>query len=573
VKPGADPAVVERETDAVVGELLRSGPTGEELARAQNRALADFVRGAERLGGFGGRSDILAQSMTFGGRPEAYLDRLEGLATATSGQVSEAARKWLEAPHYTMVVTPLAKLEPAPAAVDRKVLPSLGAAPEATFPAVQRATLANGLKVMLLERHGVPIVQLALAIDAGYSSDSAARAGAASLALELMDEGTTTRDAFRIADELDALGARLSTSSSLDLSFVRLQALPMNLRRSLEIFADVVRHPAFPPEMVALEKRRRLAQIGQEKVQPFALPIRIVPRLLYGSGHAYGNPGTGSGYEGTVGSLTRDDLVAWHAAWAHPNNSTLIVTGDVTLKDLLPDLEGALAGWKPAPAPGKDVAPVARTAGRKVYLVDKPDAPQSVIVAAHLSEAGGDAEDLAIETVMVNFGGMATSRLNRNLRLDKHWSYGTSGRLTDGRGPRTMMVIAPVQTDKTKESMIEVAKELRGAAGERPLAGEEYASIMRNQTMRLPGRFETLAALETAAIDLINYRYPDDYYAKYASNVRGLSEADLSAVAKKFIRPEEAVWVVIGDLKKIEAGVRELGFGDVVTIDTDGNVR
>jgi zinc protease len=120
--------------------------------------------------------------------------------------------------------------------------------------------------------------------------------------------------------------------------------------------------------------------------------------------------------------------------------------------------------------------------------------------------------------------------------------------------------------------MIEVAKELRGVAGERPLAGEEYASIMRNQTMRLPGRFETLDALEDAAIDLINYRYPDDYYAQYAGHVRKLSEADLDAASKKFVRPEEAVWVVIGDLKKIEAGVRELGFGEIVRIDADGNV-
>jgi zinc protease len=199
-----------------------------------------------------------------------------------------------------------------------------------------------------------------------------------------------------------------------------------------------------------------------------------------------------------------------------------------------------------------------------VYLIDKPDAPQSVIFAAHLSETGGQPDDLAIETVLRNFGGIATSRLNRNLRLDKHWSYGVRGGLTDARGQRPFVITAPVQTDKTKESIVELIKEMRGVAGERPLAGEEFASVMRNQTLSLPARFDTLGALETAALSLINYRYPDDYYSKYASSVRALTDVQLNAAGKKIVRPEEVIWVIVGDLKKIEPGVRELNLGEVV---------
>lgn len=206
----------------------------------------------------------------------------------------------------------------------------------------------------------------------------------------------------------------------------------------------------------------------------------------------------------------------------------------------------------------------------KIYLIDKPDATQSVIVAAHVSEPGGQAEDLAIETVMRNFGGMATSRLNRNLRLDKHWSYGSSGQFIDARGQRPFVVVAPVQTDETKESMIEVAKEINGVAIERPLAGEEYASIMRNMTMRLPGRFETLDALEDAAIDLINYRLPPDYWAHYARNVRALTEPQLAAAAKKFVWPDEVIWIIVGDLKKVDKGIRELGYGEIIRLNADG---
>jgi zinc protease len=172
--------------------------------------------------------------------------------------------------------------------------------------------------------------------------------------------------------------------------------------------------------------------------------------------------------------------------------------------------------------------------------------------------------------VMRNFGGISTSRLNRNLRLDKHWSYGTSAILQDARGQRPLIVVAPVQTDKTKESMIEVTKEIRGIAGDRPIQAEEFASIMRTQTMGLPGRFETLGALESAAVYLVNLGVPDDYFATYARRVRALTEQDLAAAAKKFVRPDDVIWIVVGDLQKIEAGIRELNYGEVVRLDADG---
>jgi zinc protease len=572
VKPGAEPAIVEREMDAVVAQLVEEGPTPEEVRRAQSRALGDFARGLERLGGFGGRSDILAESLTYEGRADGYLDRLEGLSRATPQDVRAAARKWIDTFHYTLVVTPHPELKPGTTTVDRKVLPPLGSAPEVTFPEVQRTTLSNGLKVLLLERRTTPLVNITLAVDGGYAADDPSKAGAASLALDVMDDGTKTRDTFRIVDELDALGARLTTGSTLDLSLVRLRALPRSLKASLDIFADVVINPAFPEDQVELAKRQRLAQIAQEKAQPVAAALRIVPTLLYSEKHAYGKPLTGSGYERTVQSLTRDDLLAWHAAWFRPNTSTLVIVGDVSLKEVVPELERAFSGWKRGQAASKHLASVPHTQGGKVYLIDKPGAAQSVVVAAHVTEPGGQQEDLAIETVMHNFGGMATSRLNRNLRLDKHWSYGVSALLQDARGQRPFMVIAPVQTDKTKESMMEIASEIAAIAGQRPIRGEEFASIMRTQTMSLPGRFETLGALETAALLLVNYGAADDYWAHYARKVRALDEGSLAQAAQRFIRPTEVIWIVVGDLGRIEAGIRELKYGEIARLDADGRV-
>jgi zinc protease len=570
IKQGADPAEAEREMDGVINELIDKGPTPDELQRARSRTLADFLRGIERLGGFGGRSDVLAESMTYGGSPDAYLEGLEKMASTQPAEVKAAGQKWLRANHYTMLVKPFPKIAAGKSSLDRSVLPSLAGAPEIKFPEVQRATLKNGMNVMLLERHSAPIVNLTLAVDAGYASDTAAKAGTASLALDLMDEGTKTRDAFKIVDELDSLGARLSTFSQLDLSFIKLQATSENLRPSLGILADVVLNPSFPQDLFSIQKQRRLAQIGQEKAQPNAMALRVLPGLLYGASHAYGRPLSGSGNEKSVESITREDLMQWHAEWFKPGSATLIVTGDTKMDTLLPALETAFGTWKAGKAPAKNISTVAKTSGGKVYLIDKPDAPQSTIVAAHVSEPSGQAEEQAIETVLQNFGGMATSRLNRNLRLDKHWSYGTSGSLVSARGQRPFIVIAPVQTDKTKESMVEVAKEIRGLAGERPLVGEEYQSIMRNMTMRLPGRFETLNSLENAAIAIINYGLPLDYWSHYSENVRLLTEPQLNTAAKKFVRPGEVIWIVVGDLKKVEQGVRELGFGEVIRLNADG---
>ncbi|WP_426103768.1 M16 family metallopeptidase [Massilia sp. TSP1-1-2] len=569
VKPGVDPALVESELDAVLAELLDKGPTAGELARVKTSSLAGFSRAIERLGGMGGRSDVLAQSMTYGGKPDFYLDQLEQMQAATPAQVRQAGLNWLRAPHYTMTVRPLAKLAAGPATLDRKLVPALGAAPDVAFPAMQRAQLKNGVKVVLLERHSAPIVNVALALDAGAASDNAGKGGVASLALDLLDKGTRTRDTFALSDALESLGASLSTGTSADLSFVRLQATAANLAPSIALLADAALNPVFAADQFSKQKQRRLAQIAQDQASPTGLGQRVMPALLYGAGHAYGKPAAGT--QASIAPLTREDLLAWHGAWFKPGSATIVVTGDTTLAKVMPALEARFGAWKGGAAPAKPAVTVAPTAGKRVFLIDRPDAPQSTIMAAHISQPAGQPEDLAMEPVMQNFGGMATSRLNRNLRLDKHWSYGTYGQLTGVRGQRAFIVTAPVQTDKTREAMQEVAKEIGGVAGARPLAGAEYASIMRNMTSRLGGRFETISALEGAAITSINLNLADDYWPRYAANIRALGEPQLAAAAAKYVYPGEVVWLVLGDLKKIEAGVRSLGWGEVTVLNAEGD--
>jgi zinc protease len=571
VKEGADPVLAEKEMDSVMSMVLRKGPSADELERAKTRILANFSRSIERLGGMGGRSDILAESMTFGGSPDAYLNKLEFMANAKATDVKLVAQKWLMANSFTMVVNPYPSLAAGKTDVDRSALPDLKAAPDIVFPKIQQATLKNGLKVMLVERNTIPIVDITLAVDAGFSSDPRTKAGMASLALDLMDKGTRTKNAFQISDQLDMLGAQLNTRSDIDLSFVQLKALTENLSPSLQLFSDIILNPSFPEDQFNIQKEQRLADIEQEKSAPTEIAFRVAPQINFGAEHPYGMPESGNGYEATVKSITRTDLQNWHQTWFRPGSATLIVAGNTSMDKLLPALESAFNQWKPGKAPDKNIAAVTPSKGGKIYLIDKPGALQSTIVATHVSEPGGQPEDIAIETVLTNFGGMATSRLNRNLRLDKHWSYGTSGGLRSARGQRAFMVIAPVQTDKTRESMVEIVKEIRGVAGERLLEGEEYASIMRNMTMRLPARFSTLQSLENAAARIYNYGLPVDYWSNYASRVRSLSESQLNEAAKKFIHPDQLNWIIVGDLSKIEKGIQELNYGEIIRLDADGH--
>ena len=571
VKPGVDPAEVERELDAVIADSLVKDVTPAVLACAKMWLFAEFTRRIERLGGFA-RSDVLAESVTYGGRADAYMDRLRDIDAATAPAIRATAAKWLGRHHYTLTVVPYAAASDVKETLDRTQLPALGEPAGMEFPRVQRTQLANGIDVLLLERHNVPLVTVSLVVDAGIASDPPATSGTARFALDLMSRGSESRDAYAVAGEAEALGAEFSTYSTLDLSVFEMSALAGKLAPSLELFADVARHPAFDAKLLEVVRKQQLAAIAQERASPFGAALRVAAPLLYGAGHPYAQPASGSGDEAVVAKLDRAALAAWHRTWFVPSNATIIVAGDVQLADVKARLDAAFGDWRGGTAPKKAVAAGAPAARGKVYLLDRPNAPQSVIVAAHLTEPGGAADDLAIETVMRNFGGIATSRLNRNLRLDKHWSYGTTGNIGTARGPRSFLVIAPVQTDRTNESMVEVMKEIRGVAGERPLAGDEFASIRRNQLSSLGGRYETLASLVAAAQTGLSIGRDPAYYYDYATNVRALSEADLAAAAKRLVHPDELTWIVLGDAAKVEAGMRELGYGEIIRIDADGRV-
>ena len=569
-RPGQDLAKVEKEIDEEVARFLETGPTPEELARVKTQYAARFIRGVDRIGGFGGKSDVLARGQAFLGDPDFYKTQLQRVEAATPEDLKGAARRWLSDGVYALEVHPYPDYKTASISADRSKMPGPGTPPELKLPKLQRATLSNGLKVVLAERHEIPIADFWLQLDAGYAADQFASPGTASMTTGLLDGGTQKRTALEISGEEALLGMQLRASSSLDTSTVFLSALKSNLDRSLDLYADVILNPAFPESDFRRLQKQRIAAIQREKVTPIPMALRVFPGLLYGPQHAYGNPLTGSGTVDSVSKLTREDLVKFHDTWFKPNEATLIVVGDTTLSELTPKLERLFDGWKAGQTPKKNIGAVEYRPKPVVYILDRPGALQSVILAGEIAPPKNNPDEIGIQTMNNILGGNFGARINMNLREDKHWSYGASSFFWDARGQRPFIVFAPVQTDKTKESLAEIDKEVRGILGAKPPTAEELAKAQANQTLSLPGSRETIDAVGNSIEELVEFGLPDDYYDKYAGRVRALTVSDMETAAKRVVRPDNLVWVVVGDRAKIEAGVRELNLGELQFLDADG---
>ncbi len=570
--PGHNLGEIEKAMDEEMARFLKDGPASVELQRVQTEYLANFLRGIERIGGFGGKSDRLAQYAVFTGDPGGYKMTLARVRAATAEDLRSAANRWLADGAYIAEAMPFPDYKAA-SAMDHTMTPPLGTPPELKLPKLQRAKLTNGLNVILAERPGAGLVDMWMMADAGSAADQFGAPGTAKLASAVLTDGTRTRNALEINDQTALLGAELQSYADLDFSYVSLSALKAKLDPSIELFSDVILNPTFPQADFEREQKLQLDAIQQEQSQPILMALRVFPRFLYGAGHAYGNPLTGSGTAASVLKITRDDVVKFHEIWFRSNNATLVVVGDTTLAEIMPKFERAFAGWKGGQIPVKNVAAVQLPPKEVVYIVDKPNAEQSVIMAGNVATLPNTPQEIATQAMNDDIGGAFSSRLNMNLREDKHWAYGAGSFLWGARWQRPFLVFAPVQTDKTKESMVEVNKELREFLADRPVTAEEIARIQANETLSLPGSRETLDAVGNSITSMVENRWPDDYYDTMAARIRALKTSDLDAAAKRVIFPDHLVWVIVGDRAKIEAGIRELGFGEIRFIDADGNPK
>jgi len=572
VQPGGDIEVVKRAVDEEVDRLMRDGISEDELDRVKASRRGGFVRGIERIGGFGGKSDVLARNAVYAGRPDFYKVQLQRFEEASTSSIEAAIDRWLRHGAYHLEVRPFPELSAASEGADRSAVPETTSFPEVAFNEFQRDSLSNGLELIVAPRTSIPVINMSLAFDAGFASDQFGEPGTSSLAMAMLDEGTKRRTALEISDELDRISATITATSSLDSSTVALNTLSENLDKALDLYADVVLNPAFQESELERLRKQRLAQIRQEKNQPIAMALRTFPKLLFGEGHAYSMPLTGSGTEASVSRITRQSLIDYHNTWFKPNNATLIVVGDTTMAEIKPKLEKLFSRWKAADVPMKNIADVPADTGQRVFLIDRPGSEQSIIFAGNVAPPTGAVNEIALETMNEIIGGSFTSRINMNLREDKSWAYGARTIIPDAEGQRPFVAFAPVQTDKTMESMSEIKRELSEYLSSNPATDEEMAKVKDNNTLSLPGRWETNAAVLRDIGEIVTYDLPDDYWDIYPDSVRGLSLKQINDVAGQAIKPDNLTWVVVGDREKIESRIRELELGAITEIDADGNI-
>lgn len=586
VKPGVARAEAEAAFDRVLADYLRDGPTEDEVRRAVVSVLSGEIGGLERVGGFYGKGATLAEGQVYSDDPARYKHDLAAMAALTPAQIKAALGKWLSRPVYELNVVPGSRTDsgdnmggwgdeadgPAPRPDPRLKAPPLPPAmkrtappvppvSELTFPAVEHATLSNGIPVALARRTAIPKLVLSLDFDAGYATDALDTPGTQGLMLDMLDEGTAALDATEIAEAQERLGARITIDGSLDTSSVTLTALSANLAPSLDLLADVVLHPAFAPSEVARVKAKAQAELAQRLSTPDDLALRALGASLFGD-HPYAQPTDGLGNAASLAALTPEMLRAAHGKWLRPDLARITAVGDIGMDELKPMLERAFGSWKAPglPPPTKPLDAAIPAPGARIVLVDRPNSPQSVIMAGRVLPVTGrtpDKEDLGLANDVL--GGGFLSRLNEDLREEKGWSYGVYSNVSQPVGPRTLVVSAPVQADRTADAIAAIIAEMAAFPGRKPVTPEELQRVTEGAIRSLPNDFETNAAVQAGIRknDLLDR--PDDYYATLAGKYRSIGADAIAAAATKYLRPADMTFVVVGDRRIVEPQLKKIG--------------
>lgn len=569
-KPGVSLETLETIAREELERFIKSGPTSKELDRIKAEYRSGFIRSLENIGGQPSKSAMLAKNMVYTGNPGHYAVTNETIAGASTKDLQTAATEYLGQGAYIAEVLPYPELKTTSEGYDRSEAPTVAEFTGIDFPDYERAVLDNGLTLIVANRPAVPIVQMSLQINSGYAADQFGRPGTAALTMSMLDDGTRKRSALEISEQLGQLGTGLTTGADLDNVSVNLSTLTENIDASLDIYVDIILNPAFPDEEIERIRAQYLTKIQQEKTQPNSMALRVLPSLIYGDEHAYGQPLTGSGTEASMSAITRTDLVDFHTTWFRPNNATLVVVGDTTMAEIAPKVEALFRDWAQGDIPVKNIASVDATQANAIYLIDKPQAEQSMIFAARLLPSKADSNDIALETINDILGGLSSSRINMNLREDKHWSYGARSLIWPTQAQRPLIIYAPVQTDKTMESIQEIQLELAGIIGENPASEDELAHTKKTNTLSLPGKWETGAAVLGSLVEIVRFGLPDDYWDNYSTSINQLTLAEVNSAGDALVKPGEFVWVIVGDRAKIEDQLKTLGMGEIILLDADG---
>ena len=576
VRPGVDPKLVARRLDEIVGDYIAKGPTKDEVERAVMSEVSGRIRGLEQVGGFGGKAVSLAEGQTFAHDSNFYKKTLAEYAAVTPAAVRAQLQQWMRRPALTIVLSPgerpayaeAKSVAPPKPGIDKSAgavegnrpIPPVGQLAALKFPKISHVRLSNGLPVDYVQRQGVPVTQVALAFDAGDSADSPQARGLAAMTVDLLDEGTSKLTSQQFAEAEERLGADVSTSNGADRSYVMLNALSPNLAPSLDLMSGVVRDAAFRTEDIDRIRSQRLTAIAQTQKDPTRAGRRLLPVVLYGANHPYGGPPGGD--PAALAKVQRADLVAFEERWLRPDNAKVFIVSDQPLSSVQPLLEARFGTWAPPPGP-KGVkaftAPPPRPTSPKILLINRPGAPQSSIIGAQLLPIDPKADIVPFDAANDVLGGDFLARLNMDLREEKGWSYGVGGGEALNLHAVPYTISAPVQADRTADSVAELNKLVTDFLTSRGTTQEERDRVVTKSINELPGDFETSGAVLGAMMNIDMLGKPDNYYETLAPEYRSLTAARLDQAARSALDPKGFTWIVVGDAAKLRPQLEQLG--------------
>ena len=588
-RPGHTAEEIERALEAELKAFRETGPDQSEIDRARNVIETRIVQGLETLGGFGGVADRLNMYNHYLRNPGFIADDIKRYRAVTPATVKAFSEQQL-APSARVVVhgvpgqpdlgaaVPTPKPSTVAAGVGaesvnadepwRAEAPTAGQAKALQIPVPTAFQLPNGLSVLVSERPGLPVVAATLVVKTGSGANPADKPGLANFTAAMLDQGTGTRSAPQIADEVAGLGGSLTSASTMDATQVTARSLRRTFPALLEVLADVVRRPAFPAAEIDRQRASRLASLVQQRENPSAVAATVVAAALYGPGHPYGF--TELGTEASNRAMSREDLEQFWRQNFVPNNAALIVSGQITTADLRPMVEKAFGDWArgapSAPALGSPVTTAAR-----LVLVDKPGAQQTQVRVATIGVPRSTPDYEALEVMNEALGGLFSSRINLNLRERHGYTYGASSQFVFRRSAGPFVVASGVRTEVTAPAVTEMLKEIRGVR-DAPLAAEELALAKDSLVRSLPAQFETSTRVTASTANIFAYDLGLDYYAKLPARLSAVTAEMAKAAAQKYLVPEKLVVIAVGDRAKIAAELQKLKLGPSEVRTAEGTV-
>jgi predicted Zn-dependent peptidase len=574
VKPGVDPAKVSKRLDEILADYIAKGPTADEVERAVMSEVSGRIRGLEQVGGFSGKGQTLAEGQTYAHDSDFYKKTLASYAAITPAAVRAQMQQWLRRPALTITLSPGEReayteakaVEPPKTSKDdgaakgNRPLPPVGQLAALDFPTITHVKLSNGIPLDYVQRSGIPITQIAMAFDAGSAADNTTERGLAAMTMDLLDEGTSKLTSQQVAETEERLGADVGTSNGADRSYVTLNALSPNLAPSLDLMSDVVKDAAFRPGDVERIRAQTLTAIAQTQKDPTRVARRLMPLVLYGPSHPYGGPAGGD--PKAIAKFSRADLIAFEQRWLRPDTAKIFVVSDRPLSEIQPLIEARFGHWT-APAGPKGTktftAPPPRPTSPKILLVNRPGAPQSSILGAQLLPIDPKGDIIPFDAANDALGGDFLSRLNMDLREEKGWSYGVSGSEQVMLHAVPYIVSAPVQADRTGDSLVELNKQIGDFLTSKGVTKEELDRVVTNNVNQLPGEFETSGAVLGAMMNIDMLQRPDNYYETLAPEYRAQTTASLDKAARSALDPKGFTWIVVGDAAKVRPQLEKLG--------------